>query len=62
MPVQDKKDHFFTLPASGEPASSSWLHRLFSRENLWALLLGLIVIGLIILTAESQPVWIYQGF
>jgi len=36
--------------------------RLFSRENLWALLLCLIVIAVIILTAGSQPLWIYQGF
>ncbi|MDR3573410.1 MAG: hypothetical protein P4L50_06105 [Anaerolineaceae bacterium] len=33
-----------------------------SRENLWALLLCLIVIAVIILTAGSQPLWIYQGF
>lgn len=40
----------------------SLLHRLFSRENLWALILCLIVIAVIILTAGSQPLWIYQGF
>jgi hypothetical protein len=38
------------------------LRRLFTRENLWALLLCLIVIAVIILTAGSQPLWIYQGF
>jgi|BogFormECP12_OM1_1039635.scaffolds.fasta_scaffold35071_2 hypothetical protein len=40
----------------------SLLRRLFSRENLWALILCLIVIAVIILTAGSQPLWIYQGF
>jgi hypothetical protein len=37
-------------------------HRLLSRENLWALLLCLIVIAVLILTADSAPLWIYQGF
>jgi hypothetical protein len=36
--------------------------RLFSRENLWALLFCLMLIALVILTASSAPVWIYQGF
>jgi hypothetical protein len=35
---------------------------LFSRENLWALLLFLIVVVLIIVTASMAPLWIYQGF
>jgi hypothetical protein len=38
------------------------LRRLFSRENLWALVLCLVVILLIIFTADSSPLWIYQGF
>ncbi len=38
------------------------LHRLFSRENLLALFLCLIVILLIIVTSDSAPQWIYQGF
>jgi hypothetical protein len=36
--------------------------RLFTRENLWAVVLCLILIALVILTASSAPVWIYQGF
>lgn len=35
---------------------------IFSRENLWALLLCLILIGLVIFIASSAPIWIYQGF
>jgi len=35
---------------------------IFSRENLWALLLCLILITLVIFTASSAPLWIYQGF
>lgn len=36
--------------------------RLFSRENLYALGLSLIVILLVIVTTDSSPQWIYQGF
>ncbi len=38
------------------------LARLFSRENLFALILCLIVVLLIVVTADSSPRWIYQGF
>ncbi len=38
------------------------LRRIFSRENLFALALCLIVILLIIVTTDSAPRWIYQGF
>jgi len=40
----------------------SLLRRIFTRENLWALVLCLMVILLIIFTADSSPLWIYQGF
>jgi hypothetical protein len=36
--------------------------RLFTRENLWALVLCLILIAMVILTASNSPIWIYQGF
>jgi cytochrome b561 len=39
-----------------------FLRCLFTRENLYALLLCLILIGLIIMTADTTPQWIYQGF
>lgn len=38
------------------------MHWLFNRENLWALVLCLIVIAVLVLTADSAPLWIYQGF
>jgi hypothetical protein len=38
------------------------MRRLFSRENLYALLLCLILIALVVLTASQSPQWIYQGF
>jgi hypothetical protein len=38
------------------------MRSIFSRENLWALFLCLILIALVIFTASSAPVWIYQGF
>ena len=36
--------------------------RLFSRENLLALALALILTLLVIVTADDAPLWIYQGF
>lgn len=38
------------------------MRALFSRENLYALLLCLILISILILTADQAPQWIYQGF
>jgi hypothetical protein len=38
------------------------MKRLLTRENLLALGLCLLVILLIIVTAESGPTFIYQGF
>jgi len=35
---------------------------LCTRENLFALLLCLILIALVIFTADTSPTWIYQGF
>lgn len=37
-------------------------HWLFSRENLYALCICLIVIMILILTSDQAPAWIYQGF
>lgn len=38
------------------------MRRLFSRENIAALCLCLLVIALLIATTDSAPQWIYQGF
>jgi len=38
------------------------LKKIFTRENLWALLLCLLLVALVILTADASPQWIYQGF
>ena len=38
------------------------MRRLFSAENLAALLLCLIALLLIIMLSDSTPQWIYQGF
>jgi len=38
------------------------LQAIFTRENLLALLLCLILITLVIFTADTSPTWIYQGF
>jgi hypothetical protein len=34
----------------------------FSRENYLAIVLCLILIALVIFTADTSPTWIYQGF
>ncbi len=47
-------------PQSDQPPTL--LQRIFSRENLVALLLCLLLIALVIVTADSAPQWIYQGF
>jgi hypothetical protein len=38
------------------------MSRRFWLENLYALLLCLILIALVVLTASQAPQWIYQGF
>jgi len=38
------------------------MKRLLSRENWFALGLCVIVILLLIVTTDSAPQWIYQGF
>ncbi len=39
-----------------------WIRGLFTYENLAAAALCLIVIAVIIVTADTSPQWIYQGF
>ncbi len=46
----------------GRPALPRWIARIVTRENLVALALCLILIALVIVTADSTPQWIYQGF
>ena len=36
--------------------------RIFSNENVLALLLCLMIIALIIMMSSNTPQWIYQGF
>jgi hypothetical protein len=42
--------------------NNKFLRALFTPENILALALALILIALVILTADSSPTWIYQGF
>lgn len=39
-----------------------FLSTIFSRENILAILLCLVLIALVIFTADTSPTWIYQGF
>ena len=45
----------------GNPVVSV-VFKIFSAENVWAILLFLIVIALVVFTTDSSPAWIYQGF
>lgn len=38
------------------------IRKLFNKENLWALALALMLVALLVFTADSTPLWIYQGF
>lgn len=40
----------------------AWLRRLDTPENRWSVILCLIVLVVLILTADQAPQWIYQGF
>lgn len=40
----------------------AWLRHWLTRENVSAVALCLIVIGVLIVTADTAPQWIYQGF
>jgi hypothetical protein len=40
----------------------NFVRKLFSRENLYALLLCLMLIAILVLTSSQAPQWIYQGF
>jgi hypothetical protein len=50
------------LPAPAPIQRPTLWQRLFTRENLIALALCLMLIALVIVTADSAPQWIYQGF
>ena len=36
--------------------------RILTRENLYAVIFCLILIAILIFTADKAPLWIYQGF
>jgi hypothetical protein len=38
------------------------MRKVFTRENIFALVLCLILILLVIVTSDSAPQWIYQNF
>ncbi len=38
------------------------IKKLFSRENILAFILCLVVFAIIVMTADQSPLWIYQGF
>jgi hypothetical protein len=44
------------------PRISGLVHKIFSRENILALAIALILIAIYIATAADAPIWLYQGF
>lgn len=56
LPMSDQ------FPNDDRQPAPALLKRIFSRENLIALAVCLMLIALIIVTADSAPQWIYQGF
>jgi hypothetical protein len=50
------------LPDKKMATITTLIRKLLSRENVFALLLCLILSMLIIVTADAAPQWIYQGF
>jgi len=38
------------------------MRNIISRENIYAVLLCLLLIAILIATADLSPQWIYQGF
>lgn len=38
------------------------IRNLLTPENVWALLFCLIILAVVIFTADTAPLWIYQGF
>lgn len=44
------------------PKLFTLLADIFSRENLLALIIALILIAIYIATAADAPTWLYQGF
>jgi hypothetical protein len=38
------------------------MHKYISQENIFALIVCLILIALLVMTSDQAPQWIYQGF
>jgi len=47
---------------SSNSAMRKLISKFISRQNLYALLICLILIAIVILTSSQAPQWIYQGF
>ena len=47
---------------SGTFAATDSMHNISAKDILIAFLIALLIIGLIIMTADEAPQWIYQGF
>jgi len=61
-PWRTKCTGWYSRAASAHVRLPVMRRRIFTRENLYAVLLFLLLIALIIMTADTAPQWIYQGF
>lgn len=53
---------FLTQKKNKTIHNTSMIKRIFSRENFFAILLCLVLIAIVIASADQAPQWIYQGF
>ncbi len=54
--------HHPSKPGLKVKATPRLLRAVFSRENICAVVLCLVLIAILIMTASQAPQWIYQGF
>jgi hypothetical protein len=56
------RDTINTIKHEGHEGPPFVFKKVFTSENVWSLVLFLIVVALIIFTTNDGPIWIYQGF
>jgi hypothetical protein len=61
---EDRRQKTDNRQQTSDPSAGSGQaeRRILTRENLIALAICLMLIAIIVLTSDSSPQWIYQGF
>jgi len=64
--VYPKKMSVVSISAETNNNVPKWIFRMrqkiFSRENITAVILCFILVAVIVFTTDQSPQWIYQGF